>query len=153
MVNFNTLLSIFDNAVTDEERDFALHVVFSEVKPGKEFTLRQILETLVRLYYVDGWEGARTFYFQNSGRLLDNIDHDEYDEHVVETYVASEQQEYRFPIRQIMTDCFMNPSPLNDLYFVEEDETSDEGSTDGEFYSDEDETGSEEEEEGEEDAA
>lgn len=135
MVNFNTLLSIFDNAVTDDERDFALHVVFSEIKPGNEFTLRQILETLVRLFYVDGWEGARTFYFLNSGRLLDDIDPDEYDDYVVKTYIASEQIEYSFPIRQIMTDCFINPSPLNDLYYIEENETSDEESTDGEFYS------------------
>ena len=138
MVNFNTLLSIFDNAGNDDERDFALHVVFSEVKPGPEFTLRQILETLVRLYYVDGWAAARTFFFMNTGRLLEDIDPEDYEDHVVEIYVASEQKDYEFPVRQIMSDCLMNPSPLNELYFVEEDETSDEES-DYDWMSDEEE--------------
>tara|TARA_E500000331_G_scaffold340262_1_gene371379 strand:+ start:1337 stop:1735 length:399 start_codon:yes stop_codon:yes gene_type:complete len=68
-----SFVQLFGNALSaeyDSEADRALHLLFASLQRGSEAPFAAVAANLYRLY-VDGWEGARTFFFLCTGMLID----------------------------------------------------------------------------------
>jgi hypothetical protein len=144
MVAFEHLKALLDVAGDDmERRDHALHLIFTEIINSSKFKKEDIAAQLFRLYYVDAWLGARTFFCILTGVMLDEDVSDDEDYQV--TVFFRGKGYFSFDLQTIVETCYDNASGLNELYFAEEEEHSDD--EEGSEYSDDDFFSTDEEEE------
>jgi hypothetical protein len=151
MVGFEHLKALLDAAGENmERRDHALHLIFEDViskRHGQYFTKSDIAATLFRLYYIDGWSAARTFFCCLTGVMLDDSVFDD-DAYAVTVYFRDVGY-VTYDLQTIISRCYESSSALNELYFSNEEEDSDEEEEEEEEDSEYDED--EEDEEDEED--
>lgn len=146
-------------ARTEYDRDVTLHMALWWAMSSSDFSRLEVAQTLFRLYYVDGWEPAATFFFFATGHLLDKETLED-DDYTVELCLRDEG-DVVLSTRTVMSDCRKSHSPLNTLFFVDEDEDgdlsseseSDDSDSDSEYTSSEEEETDDDDEEEEEEAA
>ena len=150
-------VGLYNNVDDAESQDAILHRIFAsiveEVLQG-DLGAKQITEaivTLYRLYFSDGWEAARPFFYMLSGQLL-NKDEPKCDitDAYTDTLFAHLTEPVQIPIldpRTISGECDKHADLLTALWF-DSDSYYDRDAEDG---SDEEGSDEEEEESGESD--
>jgi hypothetical protein len=133
-------VTMLKTARSDHQRDVALHMALTAAMYSTTIPRIEVAQALFRLYYVDCWDPAATFFFFTTGYLLDkNATEDE--DYTIEVCLEDEDI-IELSTRSIMANCYKSGSILNHLFFEDEDEDGEET----EFESEEEESEDEEEE-------
>ena len=131
----------YGNAIAAEDiddQDRALHVLFATIQESRSwlakphmFTYEQVAIALFRLYHIDGWQPARTYFFNITGIFLPT-------ESFGFSSVTIYTPEGRLVLSsdRIILDSIESPCLLNDIKYKNDDDDDESDDEDNDYDED-----------------